>query len=142
MSDCWKDDLLIEVMECGYGDLSVLDDVEYDMSEILEMCHDWYGNYNLNNVMRVVFQKGIDDIADALHERLCELAGIAHEDLTEEEHEEYSDLLRLDPDEDIESFHNYLDTSVWFRTHGEIYEKYLAEAVHDFAMNTGYDISD
>lgn len=141
MSESWKDDVLATIMECGTLDLSILTDVEYDLCELLETCCDVYGDFNINHVMLLVFEKGIEEIQEAVQERMSELAGIVEEEMTPEEHEEYHELARLDPFADIESYHNFLDTSVYFRAHGEIYRKYMQDALDDFAGNTGYDIS-
>lgn len=55
--------------------------------------------------------------------------------------EEYEDLSYLDPVEDIESYHNYLDTSVSITDNEEIYEKYCSEGMKEFQENTGYSLT-
>ena len=136
----FKDDLLTELLDCGYADLTVLEDCEYDFCDVIEYCKDAGMSLNLNSLAWSMFQIGIADIRRAVEDRLDELE--IKDELNEEEQEELDALKELDPDEDIESFHNWLDTSVWFSKNGEVYRKYVNEAIDEFAENTGYSISD
>lgn len=132
----WHEDLLTVVMDCGYADLTLLDDVQYDMYEIFDECMANFGNYNVNNVVRIVFDHGLRDLEDAIHERICEIERLYHP--TKEESDELAALRELRPFEDIESFHNYLDTSIWIARNEETYRCYLEDELLDFAMNTGF----
>lgn len=135
----FKDELLVELLECGYADLTVLEDCKYDFCDVIEYCKDCFGNISLNGLAYSMFQIGIKEIKEAINERMDELREI--EEPSEEETEELEALEALEPYEDIESFHNYLDTSVYFTDKSEIYHKYLEEALDKFAENTGYDIN-
>ena len=136
MSD-WKECLLAEILNCGYLDLQVLEDCEYDMSELIEECKFSFGVVNLNALACTMFVFGRRDIQSAIEERIAELEG---GELTEAEEEELENLKLLDVWEDIESFHNFIDTSIWINNHKEIYENYLSEALAEFERNTGYVI--
>ncbi len=141
----FKDDLLVELLGCGYADLSVLEDCRYDFSEIIEECYGVYGKLELNALARIMFEFGIREIGDYVNDRINSITyGVDEEDeenmLSEELKEELHALRNLDVYEDIQSFHNYLDTSIWVCNHNETYEKYLGEALEGFANNTGYCI--
>lgn len=139
MSD-FKEVLLTELLDCGYADLSVLEDCKYDFYDVIDYCKNAYFNLTLNNLAYSMFQIGIADIRRAVEKRIDELE--SKDELTDEEHEELIAIFALTPDIDIESFHNYLDTSVWFRNNGEVYRQYFKEAIDEFADNTGYSIGD
>lgn len=49
----------------------------------------------------------------------------------------------LDPFEDIQSFHNFIDTYIWIDADDkiEIYKKYVKEALDQFEEMTGFEIS-
>lgn len=139
MSD-FKDDLLTELLGCGYADLSVLEDCQYDMYDVIEYCKDACLDLTLNNLAWSMFQIGRADIMRAIEERIDELE--SQEELSDDEQEELDALDGLDPYEDIKSFHNYLDTSVWFSKNGDVYRQYIKEAIEEFGDNTGYSIGD
>lgn len=138
----FKDDLLVELLGCGYGDLSVLEDCRYDFSEIIEECYEVYGKMELNALARIMFDFGIREIGDYINNRIEEIEDMVEEEdmLSEELREELHALRDLDVYEDIQSFHNFLDTSIWVCNHHKTYKKYLEEALDTFANNTGYCI--
>lgn len=136
----FKDDLLVELLGCGYADLSVLEDCRYDFSDIIEECYSVYGKLELNALAKIMFEFGIREIADTVCERIEELEGYGEDTLDEEAREELNALREIDVYEDIQSFHNYLDTSIWVCNHKEIYENYLQDAFNTFSANTGYCI--
>ena len=141
MSD-FKDDILVELLGCGYADLSVLEDCKYDFSDVIDECKMQFGDLTLNNLARTMFEFGINDIKTAINERIEEIEDEAEceEQLSEELREELHALRDLDAYEDIESFHNFLDTSIYFVRSAEVYHKYLEDALDEFAENTGYSI--
>lgn len=139
----FKDDLLVELLGCGYADLSVLEGCRYDFSEIIDECYSVYGKLELNALAKIMFEFGIREIGDYICDRINSIEyGVDDENmLSEELREELNALRDLDVGEDIQSFHNYLDTSIWVCNHEETYEKYLGEALDTFAKNTGYCIA-
>lgn len=137
----FKDDLLVELLGCGYADLTVLEDCRYDFSEIIDECYSVYGKLELNALARIMFEFGIREIGDYVCERIEELEGYGEDTLDEELREELNALREIDVYEDIQSFHNYLDTSIWVCDHNGIYENYLSEALDTFEHNTGYCIN-
>lgn len=138
----FKDDLLVELLGCGYGDLSVLEGCRYDFSEIIEECYSVYGKLELNALARIMFEFGIREIGDCINERINSIeCGLDDESLLScELRAELNALKELDVYEDIQSFHNFLDTSIWVCNHEATYKKYLGDALDEFAENTGYCI--
>lgn len=136
-----KEDLLMTLLGCGSMDLEMLDDVRYDFDEIVDQLDgEPIQDVGFNGLMRAVVDVGIIHIRDALQGRLDELNAADDEDLGADEREELEALRQLDPDDDIRSFHNCLDTRVWFETNGDIYRQYLSETLDEFADNTGFEI--
>lgn len=138
----FKDDLLVELLGCGYADLSVLEGCRYDFSEIIEECYYVYGKLELNALASTMFDFGIREIEGYINNRIEEIEDMVEEEdmLSEELKAELHALRDLDVYEDIESFHNYLDTSIWVSNHHRTYKKYLGTALDEFANNTGYCI--
>lgn len=132
-----RDDFLMTVLECGRDDLSLLDDVNYDWGNILEDgLSDLRG---INGVMYAVFEYGIARINDSISDRIADLSARG-EELDIEEKKELEELQTLVPNEDIRSYRNCLDTSVWAENHGAVYRKYLSDALEDFRYGTGFSI--
>ena len=157
MSD-WKEDLLVELLDCGYGDLSVLEGCKYDMGTVADECKEQFGEISLNGLAMVMFDFGREDIAERKTELLHELEEEKYEwdkaiergqELTEEEQERYDaleddiDLLEeFDVYENLESYHNYIDTSIWVIGVSDVerLHELLKDAFDEFAENTGYTI--
>ena len=103
-----KDRLLMAILECGDADLSVLDDTQYDLGEIV-------GNlqYETDNT---------------------EEGKMEHESLQEE----IDVLESLDPDKDMNWYCNWLDTSCWLSGNEAIYWEYLEEEIISIEDNMGF----
>ena len=54
--------LLCALLDCGYADLAMLDDVGYDINDIIEEARLMFGDICLNSIMAVIFQKGLSDL--------------------------------------------------------------------------------
>lgn len=135
-----RESLLTAILDCGTADLSLLDDVQYDWDDIFKRLED--DTHDLNSVMREVFQVGYEDIQVAADDRICELEAIENErELDDDEADELALLRELNASEDFDSYHNFLDTSVWCRNHADTYKKYMMEALEEFEENTGFCIS-
>ena len=135
----WKDALLTSILDCGYADIYLLEDCQYDMEDVIEYLEDSGLKMNINALVYAMFQLGKGEIQQAIDDRIKELE--SEEELSEEEQDELNLLKELDPYDDIESFHNYLDTHVYFSSNRETYEKYLESALNTFSEKTGFDIS-
>lgn len=130
--------LLSSVLGCGYLDIQILEGVEYDWDDIIDTLKDNGMELNVNTLMNEVFEVGKTEISSYILDRLEELEEL--EEKSEGEEEEYKKLLELDVYEDIESFHNYIDTSIYFVKNGEIYTEYLMEQLDYFEEMTGFRI--
>lgn len=131
-------DLLAALLDCDYSDPCVLEGVEYDMSDLVEDCNMSFGKVTLNELMMSAFAFGLRDFRKSIDERIEDLEHA--DELTGDEKEELDALKQLDPENDADSFHNYQDTSIWFRENKELYEKYCQKECDEFYENTGYDI--
>ena len=76
-----------------------------------------------------------------MDDRICELEASSNEwELDADEEEELSALRALNPEEDIDSYHNFVDTHVWFENNADVYHTYMQEALDNFAEGTGFEI--
>ena len=134
----YKTLLLSELLDCGYYDVDILEDVEYDLSDLVEDCNMSFGKVTLNGLMMSAFAFGLRDFRKSIDERIEELESA--ELLTKAGKKALKALKQLDPENDAESFHNYQDTSIWFNKNKELYEKYCQKECDEFEENTGYSI--
>ena len=140
----FREDLLTAILDCGYGDLYLLEDCRFDIGEIVEECQWTFGNLDINNLVRIMFEFGLRDIEYDIKNRIEELNDIEQTEgeLDESEQEERYALSILNPSEDIESFHNYVDTHIWIEAKEKVetYERYLKDSLDQFEEMTGFAI--
>ena len=60
--------LLAHLLNCGTGDLSILDDIKYDIIDIVDDLSDDYFTPSLNNIIHEVFRKGIGEVDDYIRD--------------------------------------------------------------------------
>lgn len=138
----WRDTVLSCLLDCGTADLSLLDDVDVDIYQVIEECKEEIGSTNINEVMWVIFQKGFAEIQNAIEARIQDLEEYVEDgSADDDDREELEQLRELDPYNDFDSYHNYLDTHVWAQQHGEIYRQYLGDALETFEQITGFSIT-
>ena len=133
------ENFLVSLLDCGICDLGMIEDVNYPWCDILTEDMP----FSLNYLMQRVVEFGIQQIADTVNDRICELEACSNEyELDADEQEELTALRSLCPEDDILSYHNYRDTQVWFENHADVYHTYLPEALDAFADGTGLEIMD
>lgn len=142
-----RNDLCQAILDCGSLDLNILDDVEYDFYEIVKRLRDEEMPVTLGSIVTEIFLQGISDINKALSETIEETeidlvnAKIDNDkELINELEDKLENLKELEPDRDIEWYFNYLDTSIYFTNHSEIYRDYLREVVEEVETNMGFSI--
>ena len=143
-----RDDFLISILHCEVLDLGLIDDVGYNWCDILDsetlgemLSGGSRQRETLNYLMRRVVDFGIEQITTAVDDRICELEAIPNErELDADEKEELSALRALNPEEDIDSYHNFVDTYVWFENNADVYHTYMQKALDNFAEGTGFEI--
>lgn len=139
-----KDDLLMYILNCGFLDLPMLEG-DYDWCDVLD-ADDLQqmldlrakGEVVLNYILLRRVEFGLDAIDVALEDRINELRS---RELEDEEFEELDTLMELSPYDDINGYFNCIDTHVWFEKNDTAYLKYLPEAIQDFELGTGLDIT-
>lgn len=138
------DNLLFVLLDCGSLDISILDDVGYDLGDIAVELQEEGTKVTLNNITNAIFRKGQEELKDALDDKISELED--ERDDCEEDSEEYDELQEqidelesCDPEEDVAWFCNCLDTSIWFSQNEEIYRKYLEDEIYGIEDNMGFE---
>lgn len=151
-----QEEILTNLLDCGTDDLKLLEDIEYDLDDILEYLKEC-GSFNLNSIFREVFKEGAINLNYAFIERkeeireqiLEEMKTVKEEypDYNLENNEDYQelendlDLLdsgKLCPMEDLDYYLNYQDTHVYME-HIEFYRKYMSDVVDTIETNMGWE---
>ena len=152
--------ILTHLFDCGTSDLCMLDDINYDLDEILD---DLVENncLSFNDLYRVVFRKGIEDLAERLQEQWNDLlekikAEIRYDietwvnsgDMTLDElkeTEEYQQNIEdlkllvnneLNPEEQYDYYLNYQDTHIWLK-HLSFYRTWMESDIDDIEDKMG-----
>lgn len=147
--------VMTKILDCGTADLSLLDDINYDLDDILDSLME-NNCLSLNGIFQEVFIKGAEELQeefknqkeDIKAEILYRIEENEAENLTEtEEHKELiSDLAllksgELKPEEDLSYYLNYQDTHV-FMKHIDFYRRYMENTVDDIEYKMGWDFKD
>ena len=136
-----RDGLLCALLDCGYLDLSILDDTDESfILEAVERLQDEGIRLSLNGITDEMFCMAQSEIRDALEERRSDLEHWKLMDTTSpKEMEELEALNELDPEEDIGWFCNCLDTSIYIAAdYEEVYRKYFGELLDDLEEKMGF----
>lgn len=137
--------LLSDILECGTADLSVLSDVKYEWSDVIEVAEEFSERITLKSLFNATVRIGLSDLESSIEERIEELQdlrGSEDEELEEDLEEELKSLKKLDVNEDFETFFNFIDTHVYLQKNKEIYDEYLSEEIELFEENTGFNVDD
>lgn len=144
-----RDDLLCAILDCGTGDLNMLDDTEAHIFEIIQQMRSEGIELTLNNIMAEIFNEGIL--------RLDEAVRSFREDLESEEQngnitatrcEQLEKLRRLNinPKHDFGFYVNCMDTSLYFNPQPDkeekrqVYEELFEDELLDLMNYTGFNI--
>lgn len=144
--------VMTKILDCGTADLSLLNDINYDLDDIIDSLME-NNCLSLNGIFQEVFIKGAEELQeefknqkeDIKAEILYKIEENETENLTEtEEHKELiSDLALLEsgdlqPENDLEFYFNYQDTHV-FMKHIDFYRRYMENTVDDIEYKMGWD---
>ena len=131
------------LLDCGYLDIQILEDVEYDLGEIVEELLANDIKPTLNIITGEIFRKGIEEMEDAVRQAMQNVADNQLIEYDDEEYEkleeQFDELESLNPKEDIEYFCNCLNTSIYFVNNEEIYRKYLLDEISAIEDNMGFE---
>ena len=144
--------VMTRILNCGTADLSLLDDINYDLDDILDSLME-NNCLSLNGIFQKVFIRGAEELQEEFEnqkedikaEILYKIEENETENLTEtEEHKELiSDLALLEsgdlqPEDDLSYYLNYQDTHV-FMKHIDFYRRYMENTVDDIEYKMGWD---
>lgn len=152
--------VLSKILNCGYCDLELLEDIFYDLDDIIQECIE-NGDLSLHGIFRGVFWLAANDLYDAFNDQKDDIRDdilealeyektewvdggeMTIEELEDcEEHKELiADLSLLDsgalnPKDDMSYFMNYMDTHV-FMKHIDFYRRWMESDVDRIENNMG-----
>lgn len=156
--------ILTRILNCGYTDLELLEDVYYDLDDIID---DLLANncLNFNSLLRAVFCKGIEDLDDLYKERkddiLTEIKSKIHEAFDEyilDQKMDYDNLLNNEDYKqllvdyqliredrinhcDYDIYTNYSDSHI-FIANLEFYGRYLENEILQIEHDMGWTFED
>ena len=160
-----KECVMTKILNCGTADLSLLDDINYDLDDIIDDLKE-NQDLSLHGIFRMVFIKGACELQEEFEnqkedikseillrmekeiEEFVESGEMTKEELEEtEEHKELvSDLALLEsgnlkPENDLSYYLNCQDTHV-FMKHIEFYRRYMENTVDDIEYKMGWSFKD
>lgn len=157
--------ILMGILDCGYEDLESLENIHYDLDDIIKDIV-YNDNLSFNGLLRVVFFRGIDDLTEKFlqkrdeikEEILCRIhevfdgyilnQGMDYEELLE--NEDYQKLLndyelindeQFRPDNNNNWYLNFQDSHVYVKNM-DFYRHYLENDVESIEYNMGWSFED
>ena len=153
--------ILTKILNCGYCDLDLLEDIQYDLDEIIEDCME--NEYlSFHEILRGVFWMGARDLKNAFEENRYEIRCEILEALQKEKEdfvdsgemtqaeledcEEHQQLVAdlelvdnyiLNPEDDLSYFLNYQDTYVYMK-HIDFYRRWMKKDVDNIEDHMGW----
>lgn len=138
--------LLSEILDCGIGDLCILEGCNYNWSDIVNHCKENYGesSVTLENLFYSIIDFGMMDLVSEIEEKIDEIKKKIYETNDEDEIDKLESVLEelriISPQDDIGFYFNYLDNNVYFNNNEEIYTRYLKDEIDNFENNTGFSL--
>jgi hypothetical protein len=140
-------DLLTELLDCGSYDLRIIADSEYPMDILIEHVRDnGFDKMDINTLCYAMFEIALNEVQEAIEEKLEQMADdiyAENSEVTEEGKAKIEDILNsnLDIRNDVETFHNYIDTHAYLISNQEIYQEYFSTELDIFEQKTGYSLN-
>ena len=132
--------VLKTVLKCGTLDLPMLDDIQYDIGDIVDVLIE-DDALSLNSILDEVFRQGQDDLQSAYDEVLAEMHIELEDNPDNAEIEaQIAELEALNIDADMRWYTNCLDTNVYLENL-EIYRQYLESEIETIETNMGFSFS-
>jgi len=139
-----RNDLIRAILDCGVDDLSILDESEADMFEVVKHMRFEGMEITLNEIMAEIFKEGIFRMSEAVREVKERLGNEEKEgNLTEAEYEQLEIMRRynLNPQSDFTYYLNGLDTHLNCDSgKRSVYEEMFEQEMQDLSAYTGFDI--
>lgn len=148
-------DILSHILGCGTADLYLLNDIQYDVFEIIDELQE-EGTLTLNNILSYVFELGKNELMAAFEEQKDdirskierEIQGLKNDDCIDDvtdcvEYIVLTDNLELltsgkiDPKNDVEYYINCLDTHAYLN-HYDFYFEYMSDLMEQIEDNMGF----
>lgn len=157
--------VLSKISDCGYCDLELLEDIEYDLDDIIQDCID-NNDLSLHGIFRGVFHTGARDLQNAFDEQKDDIRDSILEALENEKTEwidsgemtieeledceEHKELIAdlellnsdiLNPEDDMDYFMNYTDTHVSMK-HIDFYRRWMENDVENIESCMGWSFEE
>lgn len=151
--------ILTVILNCGYIDLRILEDIEYDLDDIIKELVD-NNELSFNNILRNVFMQGVSELEECLCTNKEEILNTIENNIVEIEkeiilyddtsfndyREKYQNLIKykymlkndkLKPTKQWDCYTNYLDTTVYLK-HLEFYKTWLETELNNIENMIGF----
>lgn len=139
-----RNDLIRAVLDCGIDDLSILDESEADMFEVVKHMRLEGLEITLKGIMAEIFRDGIFRMSEAVREIKEKLESEEKDgNLTEAGYEQLRAIRQhnLNPQSDFTYYLNDLDTHLnCDSVKKDIYEEMFEQEMQDLMDYTGFDI--
>ena len=134
--------LLTAILECKSADLSLLDHIDYDMSDIVDGLREVGFDITLGSILQYAYDLAVEELNQFKNDRIAGIEAISNSrDLGENEEVELFVLNQLDAEKDLKMYFNFSDTHVCFERNGIVWDIYLHDEIDIVQSKLGFEIS-
>jgi hypothetical protein len=148
MENYKMEDLLRIMLECGFGDLQILDGCEIPFEEVVDHARELGDVIDLNTLTYAMFDLALGEVQDSIDNQLEEYEEDMEANPSDYEGKEYDELKELidqqtglDIREDVETFHNFIDTHAYLNNNDDLYRIHFTQSIDKFEELTGFELN-
>lgn len=130
----YKEELLAAILDCEADQLNFFERCRYNFSDVVMQCKENIDDISLNGLKLAILHIAIDEIDDAIEDKISEIEERLADGLTMEDSAMLSALQQLNP---FENFHLLSDNTLMI-DHEDFYSKHFKTPLDRLYLKTGF----
>lgn len=139
-----REELLCAILDCGFADLGMIDDCQYDLAEIYNYLKEFRKDVSLNAVINEIFRLGVSELEEKVLSQKEDTeirleSAVKGSKLERMLHEQMEEINSLCPKDDVVWHTNFLDSDIRFCKNESLYRKHFAVEISGIEDNMGFE---
>ena len=139
-----REELLCGILDCGFGDLRMIDDCKYDLAEIYSDLKESHRYVSLNTVIDAIFRLGVSELEEKVLSQKEDTeirleSAVKGSKLERMLYEQMEEINSLCPKDDVVWHTNFLDSDIRFCKNESLYRKHFAVEISGIEDNMGFE---
>lgn len=139
-----REELLCAILDCGFGDLRMIDDCQYDLAQIYNDLKEFRKDVSLNAVINEIFRLGVSELEEKVLSQKEDTeirleSAVKGSKLERMLHEQMEEINSLCPKDDVVWHTNFLDSDIRFCKNESLYRKHFSVEISGIEDNIGFE---